>query len=485
MDDAKATIGRKLAEVKTFLAQESPPKLSESDTKANFIEPVVAALGWEGIGVVTREYYVKNSQEFIDYVMAGPSGLLLAIEAKPLLTDLTDKHAAQLVQYCVVEGIEWAALTNGRELQFFNTFLNPDLAAKRLLRLDLLAFNNEAEYDALFGQVWQLSRDSMTEPTGIRAWLNQRRVDAALRDILLNPGSSTLRHLRRALSKDEISVTPQELAQWFRGHLNSPNTSLPIPASPSVAQTPTAVSRGRSNTIPVGGSDGDAGAGGMGFLAERSPQVVALYRVLKDAVDRRLPGAKWRTTKSYAVAMEDGRAFLAVRLRTSHLVVGLSVPSSATNPRLERNVGIFTGGTFPMVTRVRNAEDVDDGLLALIGNARDQAMRARRQTIRHGIGLRDLLATGALREGTPLVLLARGNREVARAALAFSGEIIWEGRNYRSPSDRTFASLLGVTSFNGWEYWHAELPERREPLAMIRDRVAGTADEKPGTPPTS
>ena len=73
MDDAKDEIQRRLAGVKTFLAREAPPRLSESDTKANFIEPIIAALGWEGIGVVTREYYVRNSQEFIDYVMTGPS----------------------------------------------------------------------------------------------------------------------------------------------------------------------------------------------------------------------------------------------------------------------------------------------------------------------------------------------------------------------------------------------------------------------------
>ncbi len=166
MENAKEAVRQTLDQVKAFLAQESPPKLSEADTKANFIEPIIAALGWEGIGVVTREYYVRNSQEFIDYVMAGPHGPLLAIEAKPLRTDLSDKHAAQLVQYCAVEGIEWAALTNGRELQFFNTFLKPDLAAKRVLRLDLLAFNSDAEFDALFAQVWQLSRESMTPRRG-------------------------------------------------------------------------------------------------------------------------------------------------------------------------------------------------------------------------------------------------------------------------------------------------------------------------------
>jgi hypothetical protein len=71
VDDAKDTINRTLSEVKTFLAQEAPPRLSEADTKAHFIEPLVRALGWEGIGVVTREYYVRNSQEFIDYYRAA------------------------------------------------------------------------------------------------------------------------------------------------------------------------------------------------------------------------------------------------------------------------------------------------------------------------------------------------------------------------------------------------------------------------------
>src|SRR3712207_8717903 len=108
MDPARESIRQVLGRVKTFLAQEAPPRLSEADTKAHFIEPMIAALSWEGIGVVTREYYVRNSQEFIDYVMAGPAGPTLAIEAKPLQTDLTDKHAAPPVQHCAVEGIACA-----------------------------------------------------------------------------------------------------------------------------------------------------------------------------------------------------------------------------------------------------------------------------------------------------------------------------------------------------------------------------------------
>src|SRR5438046_178967 len=98
-----------LTNIKQFLAQEAPTKLSEATTRAEFIEKYITALGYEGLEDIVREYYVKNSQEFIDYVLRARREQVLAIEAKPLQTDLTDKHAAQLVQYCAVEGIEWAA----------------------------------------------------------------------------------------------------------------------------------------------------------------------------------------------------------------------------------------------------------------------------------------------------------------------------------------------------------------------------------------
>lgn len=219
MDRAKEAIAQTLAEVKSFLAQEAPPRLSEADTKAYFIEPLIRALGWEGIGVVTREYYVRNSQEFIDYLLKSETGPQIAIEAKTIQSELVDKHAAQLVQYCAVEGIEWAVLTNGRELHLFNTFLKRDLAAKRVMRLDLLAFNSDDEFTTIFAQLWQLSRAKMTTPSAVRSWMHQRRMDAKLREVLVNPGSSVIEHLEGVLSDVEIQATSQDLTQWFTANL--------------------------------------------------------------------------------------------------------------------------------------------------------------------------------------------------------------------------------------------------------------------------
>lgn len=133
----------------------------------------------------------------------------MVIETNKLRDDLTDKRVAQLVHYCAVEGIEWAALAHGRELQFFNTFLKRDLAAKRVMHLDILAFNSDEEFDGIFVQLWQLSRPQMTVPSGVRTWMYQRRMDGMLRQVLMNLGSAVMGHLQSLLTEADIPVTPK------------------------------------------------------------------------------------------------------------------------------------------------------------------------------------------------------------------------------------------------------------------------------------
>lgn len=374
MEDIREEIGRTLTKLKTFLAQESVPRLSEADTKAHFIEPILAALGWTGFSI-RREYYVKNSQEFIDYALFGADGQgtgtspVLAIEAKALQADLTEKYAAQLIQYCAVEGVEWAALTNARELQFFNTFLRPDLAAKRVMRLDLLAFNNDEEFDVLFQQLWQLSRESITTAS-VRTWLNQLRLDKAVREAVLNPGSSTIRHLGRILGDGEVHASPQELVQWFRTHLMSP--------------------------IP---------------------------RV-------------------------QGRTLASARVEAAPKAE--PIPEPAPPPMDPPHL---TGEALVDVSIYPSAQP-------------------RKKKAYYGITLGQLVNSGILPAGTPLILVA-GGMDVARAEVDTFGEILWQGVRYRSLSDRVFSPLLGEgrVSFNGWICWYAELPNGRVLLADLRNTL--------------
>lgn len=483
--NARDVVYQRLSQVKSFLAQESPPRLSESDTKANFIEPIITALGWEGIGVVTREYYVRNSQEFIDYVMRGPEGrLLLAIEAKPLRTDLSDKHAAQLIQYCAVEGIEWAALTNGRELQFFNTFLKPDLAAKRVLQLDLLAYNTDEEFDALFGQIWQLSRESMTKPKGIRTWLNQLRLDTALRSVLLDPSSSTNRYLRRFLSDQDISANSQEVAQWFRTHLSSPITVLP-PGGRGYGDSP---GPEPENSHKHGDEEDFLTA--ISTVWGATDFSTTLCLALRKAIENAIPDVKWRTTKYYVAADVNGETFLAVRLRSRSIVVGLTLDPTRTSPRFNDAPREFNWKRITKTLNVNSKTEIDSALLALIDEARAYAGKGGRKvpdpTPGHGprfygVTVSDLISSRLLAPGTQIVLVGNGNRDIARAEITQSGEILWNGRRYRSLSDRVFSPLLGRKSFNGWTHWFAEFPGRREQLSHIRDRYLAMQEQNTGS----
>ncbi len=351
MDRAHDAVARTLAEVKSFLAQESPPQLSEADTKAYFIEPLIRALGWEGIGVVTREYYVRNSQEFIDYLLKGPAGPLIAIETKRIQAELVDKHAAQLVQYCAVEGIEWAVLTNGRELHLFNTFLKRDLAAKRVMRLDLPAFNSDDEFNAVFAQLWQLSREQMTTPSGVRSWMHQRRMDATLREVLVNPGSSVIRQLEEVLLDAEIQATSQDLTQWFNALLAAGPTLVMIPPR-------------REATHPKGSISPNAEQGG-------------------------------------------------------HLQAKSTTPSS------------------------------DSGRLL------------------------PLVQAGILKIESKLIL-RKGQSTVAEAHVDVTGSIVFQGRRYRSPSDKTFVQLMDRKAMNGWTQWFAEVGGQLIVLDELRQRLRST-----------
>jgi len=363
VDDAIDAIRRTLDEVKAFLAQEHPPKLSEADTKASFVEPLVKALGWAGLAAVTREYYVRNSQEFIDYVLKGSDGPLVAIEAKALQVELADKHAAQLVQYCAVEGIEWAALTNGRELQVFNAFLKGDLAAKRVLRLDLLAFNSDDEFDAISAQIQQLSRASMTAPSGVRSWMHQRRMDALVRLLLATPGSAPVRALEAALEAAEIPATTQDLVQWFRVHL-APGVIVLPSQSVTVSPTTAAPPAGAAGMVvppapsqpagPSGGPDADDGAGrlrplvvagllppGTAVTLSRGGEVVIRGRI--DGTGRIVVGgAAHRSPSDRAFARALGRQALNGWTAWRAELPGGAVPLDALRARL---VGEAEGDT--------------------------------------------------------------------------------------------------------------------------------------------
>ncbi len=143
------------------------------------------------------------------------------------------------MQYCAVEGIEWCVLTNGWKLHLYNQYLKGGLDAKLLFKLDLLAYNTDEEFDAIFEQLWLLSKESMTTPSGIKTWVEHQQLDKAIRSLLLDPTSAPIKYLRRTLQEHSLYVSTETVAQWFRTQLTSPVTVLLPQQLPATANNPT------------------------------------------------------------------------------------------------------------------------------------------------------------------------------------------------------------------------------------------------------
>jgi len=226
--EASASRDRVAAALGTLRKKVSHPEIehvTEAATKALLVEPLLHAMGFEGLDDIEWEHHVKASGEHIDYVLRVAGNPTIAVEAKSFGTDLADKHAAQVVQYATVEGIEWCLLTNGREMRVFNCGLKGDLAAKHLIDLDLLA---EPPADVL-DVLTLFSKEGMANQASLKGWMREAVLDRALRLAVLDSHSATTMQLAEtARDKTGLDLTSEDVSRWF-AHILGPAPAPHLP----------------------------------------------------------------------------------------------------------------------------------------------------------------------------------------------------------------------------------------------------------------
>ena len=113
-------------------------ELSESDTRAYLIDPLLRILGYAGVKDLRREVTVPATKESLDYELLVDGQPQAIVEAKALRHTVTDQHAAQCVQYATVLGIRWCLITNGVWWVIYDAHAKGPLEEKRVadVRLD-------------------------------------------------------------------------------------------------------------------------------------------------------------------------------------------------------------------------------------------------------------------------------------------------------------------------------------------------------------
>ena len=147
-------------------------KLSESDTRAYLIDPVLRLLGYWGIDYLRHEVSVPATKESLDYELVAEGKPHAIVEAKAVQHRIIDRHAAQCVQYASVLGIRWCFITNGIQWALYDAHGKGPLAEKKVaeVRLD----GDERSVQRAWDMLSLFRREAVGKPSSLASLLAER-----------------------------------------------------------------------------------------------------------------------------------------------------------------------------------------------------------------------------------------------------------------------------------------------------------------------
>lgn len=209
-----------LPEIRGLIARYEGMGITETETRASLINPMLNALGWRvgDLEQVRQEYRFQPSDNPVDYALMEGDRPSLFVEAKALGKNLDDpKWASQIMSYAIVAGVEWVVLTDGNEYRMYNTHA-PVPVAEKLLHV--VRVNDD---DASVGEVLDLLSRGGTPRTRLKAQWHahfvDRQVHRALKR-LFGPAPddsfvSLLRNDTADLTDDDVAASLRRVHPQF------------------------------------------------------------------------------------------------------------------------------------------------------------------------------------------------------------------------------------------------------------------------------
>ena len=220
--EAASQVRKVLQSIKDRLAQPGRSKVNEATTCAHFLNPLLEALGYESIDDIEFEHYLPDGKTFLDYRLHVEGKALVSVEAKGLDVGLTDKDAAQVISYAAILGDEWAVLR--RMAMGPIPRVCPSATGRQEDPVDRLAgWTSDGEFDAIFEQLWLISRESFVSGDGPGSWLTTKKLDQALRSAMGDPGSPEVKFIRKRLEGQGIGASVEQVATWFKARVDIPH----------------------------------------------------------------------------------------------------------------------------------------------------------------------------------------------------------------------------------------------------------------------
>jgi len=301
--------------------------LKEYPTRTIFIDPLLAALGWDvrDPDEVELEHPTVDGKS-VDYAMKVNRKVVLHLEAKQLGDPLDDvKSITQVVGYAANDGIEWCVLTNGVRYKVYKA--SEKASAPDKLLFEVSVNPNDAgglTVEELARQFSRLSRESLAK--GLLDQLGTEifttgKVRKALDRLFSETPPSLIRLIRKTMG--DASVTPSQVEHALRRIWDAGK----LPPAPTAGSTHL---DGKKKRAP----DQPSGEYTEAHHTEAKPnEVVELYRGLDRFCQELAPGRVARTYKSKSINWSlDKAIFCCAHLQQGGLRVWVKTDPKTLDP---------------------------------------------------------------------------------------------------------------------------------------------------------
>ena len=191
--------------------------LDESATRLMINHFLTEILGYKMIEEIKTEYMIRGT--YADYVVQLNGVKHFLIEVKAFSLELSEKHLRQAVNYGANEGIEWAILTNARQIELYRILFDKPIDSKKVFSLDLTDQNAFKENIEL---LQYLHKDCIIKNELETLW----KKHSALNPMTLASylfGKPVINYLKRELkAKYKSKFSDNEIADGIKNIITNP-----------------------------------------------------------------------------------------------------------------------------------------------------------------------------------------------------------------------------------------------------------------------
>jgi|SRR3989344_310251 len=126
---------RRLREYRQQYLLKDLSSLDESATRILVNHLLAKVLGYEELVDIKTEYEIKGS--YADYVIELKRKKHFVVEVKSAAINLNEGHIRQTVGYAANEGIDWAVLTNGRQIELYRIVFAKPISVVKMSSFNL------------------------------------------------------------------------------------------------------------------------------------------------------------------------------------------------------------------------------------------------------------------------------------------------------------------------------------------------------------